>query len=164
MWLTTSNECISLLQQCYHIVKISLRHRSATEKLCKRQCDQIGRFIELWTTFQSLWQQLFCPNCPHFTAIVVKVFIFQAKSEQAIFCERERTYLTECELWCRRRRYGGGIKLAGYDFQNLEAVHFFFQGNSSSKASSSSSTNPAPTQFGPKRSNFYWIRLEVLIK
>ena len=23
------------------------------------QCDQIGRFIALWVTFQSLWQQLF---------------------------------------------------------------------------------------------------------
>ena len=30
------------------------------------QCDQIGRFIALWETFQSLWQQLFYPNCPHF--------------------------------------------------------------------------------------------------
>ena len=27
------------------------------------QCDQIGQFIALWATFQSLWQQLFCPNC-----------------------------------------------------------------------------------------------------
>ena len=26
------------------------------------QCDQIGRFIALWATFQSMWQQLFCPN------------------------------------------------------------------------------------------------------
>ena len=43
------------------------------------QCDQIGRFIELWVTFQSMWQQLFCPNCPHFQAIFVNVpksFIF----------------------------------------------------------------------------------------
>ena len=24
------------------------------------------RFNTLWATFQSLWQQLFCPNCPHF--------------------------------------------------------------------------------------------------
>ena len=30
------------------------------------QCDQIGRFIALWATFQSLRQQLFFPNCPHF--------------------------------------------------------------------------------------------------
>ena len=29
------------------------------------QCDQIGRFIGLWANFQSLWQQLFCPNLPH---------------------------------------------------------------------------------------------------
>ena len=29
------------------------------------QCDQIGRFIWLWATFQSLCQQLICPNLPH---------------------------------------------------------------------------------------------------
>ena len=27
-------------------------------KLGQQQCDQIGRFIGLWATFQSLWQQL----------------------------------------------------------------------------------------------------------
>ena len=30
------------------------------------QCDQFGRFIALWATFESLWQKLFCPNCPDF--------------------------------------------------------------------------------------------------
>ena len=47
------------------------------------QCDQIGRFIALWSTFQSLRQQLFCPSCPHFQAIFVKVtkyFIFLVES------------------------------------------------------------------------------------
>ena len=47
------------------------------------QCDLIGRLIELWVTFQSLWQQLFCPNCPHFQAIFVNVpksFIFLVNS------------------------------------------------------------------------------------
>ena len=29
------------------------------------QCDQIGVLIALWATFQSLWNQLFCQNCPH---------------------------------------------------------------------------------------------------
>ena len=29
------------------------------------QCDQIGRFIALWATFQILWQQLLCPNLLH---------------------------------------------------------------------------------------------------
>ena len=38
-------------------------------KVCCRQCNQIGRFIALWVTFQSLRQQLFCPNRPHFQAI-----------------------------------------------------------------------------------------------
>ena len=39
------------------------------------QCDQIWRFIGLWTTFQSLWQQLVCLNLPHSQAIFVKVSI-----------------------------------------------------------------------------------------
>ena len=45
--------------------------------LLQQQCDQIGQFIVLWATFQSLLQQLFCPNCPHiwgFFGIFVKVF------------------------------------------------------------------------------------------
>ena len=47
------------------------------------QCDQIGRFIGLWATFQSLWQQLICPNLLHSYAIFVKVsksLIFLVKS------------------------------------------------------------------------------------
>ena len=47
------------------------------------QCDQIGRFIGFWATFQSLLHQLFCPNCPHSAAIFVKVsktLIFLVKS------------------------------------------------------------------------------------
>ena len=46
------------------------------------QCGQIGRFITLWANFQSLWQQLFCPNCQHFKAIFVRVsktLIFSSK-------------------------------------------------------------------------------------
>ena len=30
------------------------------------QCDLIGWFIGIWATFQSLWQQWFCPNLPHY--------------------------------------------------------------------------------------------------
>ena len=30
------------------------------------QCNQIGRFIGIWATFQSLWQQLIWPNLPTF--------------------------------------------------------------------------------------------------
>ena len=37
------------------------------------QCDQIGRFIALWTTIQSLWQLSICPNLLHSSAIFVKV-------------------------------------------------------------------------------------------
>ena len=35
------------------------------------QCDQIGKFIGLQATFQSLWQHLVCPNLPQ--AIFVKM-------------------------------------------------------------------------------------------
>ena len=45
---------------------------SASEVTC-HQCDQIGKFIVLWATFQSLWQQLIHPNLPHSKAIFVKV-------------------------------------------------------------------------------------------
>ena len=31
----------------------------------KEQCDQIGHFMGLWATFQSLWQQLICANLTH---------------------------------------------------------------------------------------------------
>ena len=47
------------------------------------QCDQIGRFIGLSATFQSLWQQLICPNLPDSQSISVKVsksLIFLVKS------------------------------------------------------------------------------------
>ena len=50
---------------------------------CCKQCDQIRRFFALWATIQSLWQQLYYPNCPHCWAIFVKVpksFIFLVKS------------------------------------------------------------------------------------
>ena len=50
---------------------------------CFVQCDQIGRFLGLWATFLSLWQQLVCPNLPHSQTILVKVskcLIFLVKS------------------------------------------------------------------------------------
>ena len=56
---------------------------SPTALIPAKQCDQTGQFIALWTIFQSLWQQLFCPNQPHFYAIFGKVskpFIFLMKS------------------------------------------------------------------------------------
>ena len=56
--------------------------RVLTKQPC-HQCDQIGRFIALFATIQSLWQQLICPNLLHSKAIFVKVsksFIFLANS------------------------------------------------------------------------------------
>ena len=58
-------------------------------------CDQIGRFIGLWETFQSLWQQLICPILPHSQAIFVKVsktFIFLVKSFLGNFCRHLATF------------------------------------------------------------------------
>ena len=43
------------------------------------QCDKIGRFIELWATFQSLWQQIICPFGQIFLK-VSKSIIFLVKS------------------------------------------------------------------------------------
>ena len=37
------------------------------------QCDQIGQFIGLDATFQSLWQHLVCPNLTHSEAIFIEV-------------------------------------------------------------------------------------------
>ena len=50
--------------------------------LDRAQCDQIERFIGLWATFQSPWQQLFCPKCQHILGNFckfVKIFHFTCK-------------------------------------------------------------------------------------
>ena len=43
------------------------------------QCDQIGRFITLWATFQSPWKQLFCPKCQQILSNFCKIFHFTSK-------------------------------------------------------------------------------------
>ena len=51
--------------------------------LAQQQCNQIGRFVVLWSTIESLWQQLICPNLSHSWASFVKVsksFIFLVNS------------------------------------------------------------------------------------
>ena len=66
------------------------------------QCDQFGQFIALWITFQSLWYQLFCQNCPHFKAIFVKLsksLIFPVKSFLGNFYRHLATfYWSHCLL------------------------------------------------------------------
>ena len=52
------------------------------EKLREEQCDHIGQFITLWATFQSLFQQLFCPNCQH---ILGKCFLGNFYRQLATF-------------------------------------------------------------------------------
>ena len=52
-----------------------------TTTTCLLQCDQIGQYIELWATFQSLWQQLFCPSAHILVNFCKVVEIFQFSSE-----------------------------------------------------------------------------------
>ena len=61
--------------QTVHRDIICRPNRQYPETVCKgsrtscdphHQCDQIGRFIALWATFQSLQEQIFCLNCPQF--------------------------------------------------------------------------------------------------
>ena len=48
----------------------------------RRQCDQIGRFIGLWATFNSFWQKLISPKLPNSQAIFCKgVTIYHFSSE-----------------------------------------------------------------------------------
>ena len=49
--------------------------------VCYIQCDPIRRFISLWTTFLSLWQQLLCPNCEIFRQFFKCVKIIHFSSE-----------------------------------------------------------------------------------
>ena len=51
------------------------RQKASVFVVISIQCDQIARFIGLWAIFQSLWQQLICPNfCK-----VVKIFNFSTE-------------------------------------------------------------------------------------
>ena len=57
-----------------------------------QQCDQIGRFIALWATFQSLWQQFNLPKSPTFLGNLckgVKIFNF---SSDIIFGQPLKTF------------------------------------------------------------------------
>ena len=77
------------------------------------QCDQIWRFIGLWTTFQSLCQQLFCQNLPHSQAVFVKVsksLIFLVKSFLGNFYRHLVTfYWSHCPFpvtkWCKNKPF-----------------------------------------------------------
>ena len=51
------------------------------------QGDQIGRFIALWASFQSLWQQLICPQFLGKFVKLSKSFIFLVKSFRATFIQ-----------------------------------------------------------------------------
>ena len=78
-WTTSKSILIGLRRKGWEIISMDRSLRSE-QRFCvsnKRepfrdvatfsvnQCDQIGRFIGLWATYHSLWQQLICPNLPH---------------------------------------------------------------------------------------------------
>ena len=69
------------------------------------QCAQIVRFIGVWETFQSLWQQLICPNLPPtFLGNFVKVsksIIFLVKSFLGNFYRHLATFYWS--QWLDRR-------------------------------------------------------------
>ena len=73
---TTSNHSSSSLQTlifAYRLaqkIKINYLPNFKMAGMHNEQCDQIGRFIAFWATFPSLWQQLFCPNRPHFRQVL----------------------------------------------------------------------------------------------
>ena len=79
-----------------HLMSRSGSEHSSTSGITRhKQCDQIGRFISLWATFQSLQQQLFCPNRPDFMAIFVKLsksFIFLVLSVLGNFYRHFATF------------------------------------------------------------------------
>ena len=72
-WRTSCEECFSkfnmqancFFQVCWNLMLLKSNYFLLVNNVSKRQCDQIGRFFALWATFQSLWQQLFCPNLPN---------------------------------------------------------------------------------------------------
>ena len=64
----------SLLQRPLHLNFIaSFLFRGSSDIFTDMQCYQIGRFIRLRATFQSLWQQLISPNLLHSLKIFVNV-------------------------------------------------------------------------------------------
>ena len=55
----------SVLKPYLEVIRSNVRFKTTLPKQSEvdgEQCDQIGRFIALRTIFQSLWQQLICPN------------------------------------------------------------------------------------------------------
>ena len=90
--------------------KLSIRS-TALEKACL-QCDQIGRFIGIWATFQSLCQQWVCPNLPYSWAIFLKLsksLIFLVKSLLDSFYGHLATFFwSRCLLSWVVASYTGG--------------------------------------------------------
>ena len=64
---------ILLRRQYLSIIFFEKSRHYTRQNMAMEQCDQIGRFIGLWGTFQSLRQQLICPNLIHSQVIFVKV-------------------------------------------------------------------------------------------
>ena len=69
---------------------------------CK-QCDQIERFIGLWANFQSLWQQLICPNLTFLSISCksVKIFNFSCEIILGNFYRHLATFVLSHWLWAK---------------------------------------------------------------
>ena len=84
----------------------SLKTKQEPGSGAANQGDQIGRFITLWATFQSQWQQLFCPNFQHILGNLckfVKIFHFSSKFFLGNFYRHLATFYWShcCQLFDR---------------------------------------------------------------
>ena len=97
------------------------------------QCDQILQFIALWASFQSQWQQLFCPKAHVFGNYCkgVKIFHFsQGIIFWAIFMDIGRLFTghTDCHWqigtskWHKYYSYSGGLS----QWLSLPTFHHYF--------------------------------------
>ena len=76
MHVLHQNFCYFKNATAYHM---GYYYYCASPSSTNKQCDQIGQFIELWATFQSLCQQLFCLYFKAIFVTVSKSFIFSSE-------------------------------------------------------------------------------------
>ena len=107
------------------------RHRRSrrrwTSRLAQKKCDQNGRFITLWVTFQSLWQQLFCPKGLHIFGIfenLSKSFILLAKSFLGNFYRHLATF-----CWSHWWRWWWFCTKIPFPGKRLRREYFFKRSN-----------------------------------
>ena len=73
---------LTIWSHCYHSI-ICERHVWSIAINDDTSKTRLGDLLDFWATFQSIWQQLFCPNLPQSKEFFVKVsksLIFLLKS------------------------------------------------------------------------------------